>query len=142
MPGGVDHGPRLSGAEFDRRVAELYLGLPARPNAAEEREARRQELELRIDHRLGVGFPGARRVALWEVSERVGRQPFRMLLAFQLGRVLPRFLAAAARRLGGRVIEEYGRVLSPPELALFFGADEVASPGLPVDRSGGSRGGS
>lgn len=134
MPGPLDHGPRLSGVEYDRRVTELYLGLPDNPSTEEEQRAQRQEFDLRIDHRLGTRFPDERREALWRVNVRMSRRPIRMLLAWQLGRVLPRLLAAAARRMASKVIEEYRSVLTPQELELFFGGDEIAAPGLPVDR--------
>ncbi len=134
MPGPLDHGPRLSGSEFDQRVTELYLGLPDSPSAEEEQHVRRREFNLRIDHRLGIHFPEERREALWRVNVRMSRRPLPMFLAWQLGRVLPRLLAAAARRMASKVVEEYRSVLTPQELELFFGEDEIGSPGLPIDR--------
>lgn len=49
-------------------------------------------------------------------------------------RILPRFLAGVARRMSSTVIDEYGEVLTPQEIESFFGKEEVASPGLPIDR--------
>lgn len=135
MPGTLDHGPRLSGVEYDRRVTELYLKLPDNPSAEEEQLAKRREFDLRIDHRLGIHFPEERREALWRVNVSMSRRPIRMLLAWRFGRSFPRLLAATARRLASKVIKEYRSVLTPQELDQFFGEDEIASPGLPVDRS-------
>lgn len=135
MPRPLDHGPRLSGAECDRKVAELYLELPDNPSAQEEQSAQRRELDLMIDHRLGIHFPEERREALWRVHGRMSRRPLRMFLAWRLGRVLPRVLAAVVRRVSSNIVDEYRSVLTPQELELFFGKDEIASPGLPIDRS-------
>lgn len=139
MPDSVDHGPRISGAEYDRKVANLYLELPESPSDEVERHARRRELDLKIDHRLGIRFPEERREALWHVDERMSRRPLRMLLAWQIGKIVPRYLAGAARRLGSNVINEYRTVLTPQELELFFGGREVDSPGLPIDRQHSKR---
>lgn len=133
MLGSVDHGPLLSGAEFDKRVADLYLALPDNPSAADVQEVRRREFDLMIDRRLGLHFPDTRREALWRVNVKIGRHPLRLFLAWQVGRVLPRLLAIAARRVASKVIDEYRTVLAPEELELFFGENEIASPGLPID---------
>jgi hypothetical protein len=132
--GSVDYGPLLSGPEFDKRVTELYLALPDNPSAADAQEVRRAEFDLMIDRRLGLHFPAARREALWEVNIKMSRHPLRLFLAWQVGRILPRLLAVATRRVASKVIDEYRTVLAPEELKFFFGESEIASPGLPLDR--------
>lgn len=132
--GQVNHGRRLSGTEYDRMVAELYLGLPDDPSINAEQRVLRREFDLRIDHRLGINFPQNRREELWRVNERINRRPIRMIFAWQVARVLPNYLAGVAKRLASSVIEEYSAVLTPEELRLFFGEEEAESPGLPVNR--------
>ena len=132
-PPGFDHGPRLSGEEYDRRVVELHSGLPPAPSRAQEQAAARRELDLAIDHRLGRDFPRERRDALWEVRRRVQRRRLRLMLRHLLRRLWPAGLARGAQGLAGFVVEEYGTVLSEPELEAFFGREEVRNPGLPID---------
>jgi len=130
-----DHGPRISGEEYDRGVVEIYSALPAEPSKRQERAARRRELELTIDHRLGREFPAERRQALWEVAERIEKRRFRLLFWHLLRRIWPGRLPGAAQALAADVVAEYGKVLNPQELERYFGAEEVRHPGLPIDRS-------
>lgn len=132
-----EHGPRISGEEYDRRIVALYSDLPPEPSREQTLRARREELDLTVDHRLGKDFPDSRREALWEVHQRVQRAPLRLILKSALNRILPWDTARDARKLAGHAVEEYGRVLTHGELELFFGEDEVREPGLPVDAEEG-----
>lgn len=133
--GPSDHGERLSGAEFDRRVADLHLSLPEHPTPEEERAVERLEFDLTVDYRLGVDFPEGRREALWAVQQRVRHRSLRTLIAWHLGKALPRFLASTAHRLAAGVIEDYEKILTPREMDSFFGEEEVLAPGLPIDQA-------
>jgi hypothetical protein len=131
----VAHGPRLTGAEFDARVAELYAALPAHATPEEQQRASRLEFDLIVDHRLGTQFPADRREALWVVQQRLRRRPFRMATTWALRALFPRFLARAANSLGVGVIDAYRSVLTEAELEQFFGKAEVDAPGLPFGRN-------
>jgi hypothetical protein len=117
----TNHGPRLSTAEYERRLVALYSGRPAMPSLDEQEFLRRQELEFAIDHRLGTGFPADRRDAMWAVAQRVEKHR----LAFGLKRLVSglahRALPAGARGLVRRLRSEYAAVLSPDELEAFLG---------------------
>jgi len=130
---GCDHGPRLTGEEFDRRIVDLQSRLPPAPSKEQAREARRRQLDLAIDHRLGTRFPAARRDELWAVQQRIRTRPVRTTLRYLLRRLLPGGVARGADRTARLVVDEYAKVLSPAELEAFFGPDEVRNPSLPVD---------
>jgi hypothetical protein len=118
-----DHGPRLSGAEYDRRVVALQEGLPAAPSRSERARVRRAEFDLMIDYRLGTRFPGDRREALWAVQQRIERGRVMIGLRRILSGLLPRASERGATRLVRRLEREYAAVLTPEEHRCFF-ADE------------------
>jgi hypothetical protein len=135
------YGPRLTGEEYDRRIVALHSGLPAIPSREQDRQVRRAALDLAVDHRLGRDFPRDRRNALWAVQDRLDRKRAKLMAAYLLKRLFGQSLAPQARGLAGYVVDQYATVLNPSELESFFGAEEVRSPGLPVDdRTGRSEG--
>jgi hypothetical protein len=115
------HGERLSGREYDRRIVALYAGLPPHPPKDVQRRLLRLELDLAIDHRLGVDFPLERRRALWEIRERVERRRKRLVFQLLSNIVRTGSLERAAERLARDTMAAYGRVLTPSELESFFG---------------------
>lgn len=127
------YGPRLSNEEYDRRILSLYRSLPPLPSHDQDTEARRQELNLAIDHRLGRGFPEERRSALWAVQQRIEKKRLRLGMKYLLRRLIARFFARDAQSLAGYAAEEYAKVLSPGELNLFLDLKEGEPPALPVD---------
>lgn len=134
MTNGVDsYGPRLTDEEYDRQIVALHSGLPAIPSREQARQVRHAALDLAIDHRLGRKFPRDRRNALWAIQERLERKRLKMLATYLLKRLFRQSLAPQARGLAGYIVDQYATVLSPAELECFFGAEEVRSPGLPVD---------
>jgi hypothetical protein len=118
-----DHGPRLSGAEFDRRVVALHSDLPATPSRSERNRVRRAEFDLMIDYRLGTRFPTERRESLWGVQERIERGRLALGVRYLLSGLIPGSAEAGATRLARRLEREYASVLAPEELRMFF-ADE------------------
>ena len=126
------HGRRLADAEHDRRIAELYSERPAAPSKQRDEWLRRQELEVAIDHRLGVEFPPARRDALWAIQQRVEKRRVRLMLRHLVRRLLPGGVARGAQGLAGFLVAEYAKVLTPAELESFFGELEAQHPALPV----------
>ncbi|HME73405.1 MAG TPA: hypothetical protein VKM54_26610 [Myxococcota bacterium] len=96
MGNDLGYGRRLSDEQYDRRIVELYTDQPEAPSKQQQEWLRRQELELAIDHRLGVEFPRARRDALWMIQQRVEKKRRRLILWHLLRRVLPGGLARSA----------------------------------------------
>jgi hypothetical protein len=126
------HGDRLSEAEYERRVVALHAGLPPNPPKECQRELRRAELDLAIDHRLGRDFPLPRRRDLWEIQERVERRRKRLVFRLLLDIVRTGSLERGANRLARDTVAAYGRVLTPGELDAFFGEAEARDPRLPA----------
>ena len=129
----LDYGPRLTDAEYERRILELHRGRPPMPTKDQDREARRRELDLAIDHRLGRDFPRERRDALWAAKERVERKRLRLGLKFLLKRAFGRDVAGSAQGLAGFMVDEYAKVLSEAEVERFFGLRKGERPVLPID---------
>ena len=130
----LGYGPRLTDAEYDRRVIELQRNLPPVPSRSQEQWVRRRELNLAIDHRLGCDFPRSKREALWAIQERVDKKRGRLIFKYLLRKFYAKRLGQDAQRLGGYLVSEYAKVLSQSELEHFFGHEEVHRPTLPVDR--------
>lgn len=115
-----DHGPRLSGEEFDRRVVALHADLPSSPSRSERQRVRRAEFDLVIDYRLGMGFPIARRESLWVVQQRIERRRVALGVRHLLTRLIPGSAERGATRLARQLEREYEEVLSPAEVRWFF----------------------
>ena len=130
----LNYGPRLSDEEYERKIVELHCGLPPMPTKEQDREVRRQELELAIDHRLGRDFPSDRREALWAAKERVEKKRLWLGVKFLFRKLMPKSLAESADALAGYMADEYAKVLSKEELNSFFGLRESERPKLPIDR--------
>ena len=128
-----DYGPRLSAAEYQRRIAELYAS-PSEPTDEADRERRRRELDIRIDFRLGRDFPRERREALWQVQERIEKK--RLGLAFRhfMRAMFHRLLMSDTKQLARYAADEFGTVLSREDLARFLDLAPGAAPMLPVDK--------
>jgi len=135
MNGDLGYGPRLTEEEYDRAIVALHERLPPMPTREEDRAARRAELDLTIDHRLGREFPRAKRDALWQVVQSVERRRLRLIGRYLFSRVFPlggRRRERAGQGLAGALVEQFSRVLTSRELESFF---ELAGspPSLPVD---------
>lgn len=128
-----DYGPRLTDAEYERRLFELHRSLPPMPTRAQDAEVRRRELEIAIDHRLGRDFPAERRAALWAVQRGIDKKRLRLALRHLVRRLFPRHLVRGAQALAGYAVDEYAKVLSGPELRRFLDLEEGEQPVLPVD---------
>lgn len=130
----LDFGPRISDSEYERRMTALHEGLPPMPSRDAEREVRRRELDILIDHRLGTGFPSERREALWQAQQRVERKRIRLgLEAFAIA-LLPSLFERRADGLAGTAVREYGKVLDEPELRCFLDLSRPDRAVLPFDR--------
>lgn len=116
----LGHGPRLSDEEFERRIVDLHRGQAPMPSPAEDERLRRQELDLTIDHRLGLEYPLDRREQLWAVQQRVERKRLRLWLLCVVSSWIRDLRPRASIRLAQLVFREYARVLTPSELDSFL----------------------
>ncbi len=121
--GKINHGPMLSDEEYETRIFALYDGLPPMPSPETERDLRRRELDVLIDHRLGVAFPRERREALWIAQEHIDKR--RTSFGFgALGRaLLATRLPWRPSRLVRFAASEYAKVLTRDELEQFLSDD-------------------
>jgi hypothetical protein len=133
MQSELEYGPRLTDAEYEKQIVSLYRGLPPMLSPEQDRETRRRELNLAIDHRLGRYFPEERRSALWAAQQRVEKKRLRLAMKYLLHRLVTKLLARDAQSLAGYAVEEYAKVLSPEELRRFLDLKEGEPPSLPID---------
>lgn len=126
--GKADHGPVLSDEEYERRIFALYDALPPMPSVDAERELRRRELDVLIDHRLGVRFPRERREALWAAQEHIEKRRTRLGIETLARALLPQRLQPKTSRLARFAIDEYAKILTSDELERFLG-DGQQQPG-------------
>jgi len=137
VPEQFDYGPRLSDEEYDRRIVKLQSHLPPMPSSEQERAVRHQELELAINHRLGINFPKERREALWVIKENVERNRFLLNFKYFVHRLFdrsatPKDLPDDAHGIAGFMVDSYSEVLDEIELCSFFGLEKGEHPSLPL----------
>jgi hypothetical protein len=133
MPEALNHGPRLTDEEYEKRIIELHRGLPPMPTEEQDRQVRRMALDLSIDHRLGRDFPQERRELLWAIQQRVEKRRLWLALKYPFRRLFAKSLARGAQGLAGYLVDEYAGVLTQAELKSFFGLEEGQRPALPID---------
>jgi hypothetical protein len=129
----VDHGPKLSGEEYDRRIVELYEDLPATPSRKQMMDVKRNELEIMIDHRLGTLFPRERREKLWAAQRKIDRRRLRLFAAYLFRHLFKKNFLKEKNWIAQCVVDEYAKVLNQSELEMFFGKREVKNPSLPIN---------
>src|ERR1700751_5032781 len=93
----LSYGPRLTDDEYETKIVQLHRGLPPMPTKEQDRELRRRELELAIDHRRGCDFPPERREALWAIKQRMEKQRLRLGLKFLLKKLFGKSIAEDAQ---------------------------------------------
>jgi hypothetical protein len=116
----LHYGPRISDAEYDRRVVALHESAAGR-GKDRDRELRRAELNIEVDHRLGQDFPSDRRRLLWAAHEQAERRRRRLPLRFLFGLLRTGSIEGAAESLARDLVKAYAKVLTPTELHTFFG---------------------
>jgi hypothetical protein len=131
----LNHGPRLSDGEYEKRIVELHRGLPPMPTEAQDRRVRRMALDLAVDHRLGCDFPRERRELLWAVQQRVEKRRLWLAFTYPFRKFFTKSLARGAQGLAGYLVDEYAKVLTPAELKSFFSLEGGRRPALPIDIS-------
>jgi hypothetical protein len=133
----LGHGERLTADEYERRIIELHRNLPPMPSREMDREIRRKELNLAIDHRIGVDFPVGRREQLWSVMQRVERRRLWLAFKYLLRRLVapslvPGSIHSKAERLAGFMVDEFAETLNEQELRSFFDLERGERPKLPL----------
>ena len=117
----MDHGRRLTQREYEQAIVGLYTSQPPAPGRAGDANVRRRELDLTIDHRLGIDFPPDRRDALWRIQQRIERKRLKLAASWLASLVMPRVLDKRANRVAQFVLREYAQVLTPEEMQAYFG---------------------
>ena len=135
----LNYGPRLSDDEYEKRIIELHRGLPPMPTKDQDREVRRRELELAIDHRLGRDFPRERREALWAIKERVEKRRLWLGVKFLVKKLFARNINREAQGLAAYMVDEYAKVLTKDEVRSYFDLKEGERPTLPIDTDQGAK---
>lgn len=130
----LGHGPRLTDEDYDRKIIGLHSTLPTAPSREQDRAVRRKELELAVDHRLGINFPADRRETLWAIQERVERKRLRLAFKYFLRKIFTSWFVRDVRKLTGFLVDEFAKVLTKDELESFFDLQEGQRPSLPIDR--------
>lgn len=110
------YGQKLDAREYQRRVLELYERPGQLLTGRQQTMLRRRELELTIDHKLGVDFPLERREALWKAQQRLHRRHVPVLLLWLVGKAFGS-KKSVEEPMYELVLREYGRVLSSSELS-------------------------
>jgi hypothetical protein len=123
--GKVDHGPRLSDEEYEKRIFAIYDALPPMPSREAERDVRRRELDVLIDHRLGVRFPSERRDALWHAQEQIEQRRSRIGIETLARALLPSKLHSRTSGLARFAVNQYAKVLNSEELERFLGDEPI-----------------
>lgn len=113
-----DYGRKLTQQEFEQAVVDLYDHARSKRSGYEGDHIRRRELNLTIDHRLGVDFPLGRRDALWRAQQQVEQERLRFAARTLLAPIVVRL---GANRLAKLVLKQYAQVLTVDELRAFFG---------------------
>ena len=117
----MKHGRRLTQREYEQAIVGLHTSPLSASDRAAESHTRRRELDLMIDHRLGIDFPPDRRDALWLVQQRVNSKRLRLAAWWLASLVMPRMLDKRANRVAQFVLHEYAKVLTSEEMRAYFG---------------------
>lgn len=112
----LDHGPRISKREFERHITKLYEKTPSNLNREEQFSLMQKELDLIIDHRLGINFPIERREKLWRIRRKTESSIAKNIL-FLFSRSLLKFRTAG---IADKLLKDYREVLSKKEFNAFF----------------------
>jgi hypothetical protein len=90
MSNNLGYGPRLTDEEYEKKIIALHRDLPPVSSRVQERQVRRLELDLSIDHRLGRDFPRSKREALWAIQQQVEKKRGRLLFKYLLRKLFER----------------------------------------------------
>lgn len=117
--GRPEYGRRLSRQEYDLRAISLHEEQAPIPARADRDKLRRAELDLMVDHTLGVGFPADQRNALWRAQQKLDRSSLcRLIIGLLVNPLAPsRYLVKAQAR-------EFSKILDRRSVCAFLGLSE------------------
>lgn len=114
-----EYGRRLSRQEYDLRAISLHEAQAPIPARADREKLRRAELDLAVDHTLGVGFPQDQREVLWRTQQKLDRSNLVRLIIGLLANPL-----APSRYLVKAQVREFSKVLDRRSVCAFLGLSE------------------
>ena len=125
------HGPTMSQSAYMEAIDALYADFanaPAKTKIPDE--VLRKELELTIDHRLGIFFPRERRNHLWLVQQRIAENYLRFgkvkaLVYWLVSFVRPQVLVNKLEELNQFAVTELESAFTKEELIAFAGGPEI-----------------
>ncbi|MCX7110549.1 MAG: hypothetical protein NTX45_10555 [Proteobacteria bacterium] len=135
MTESFDYGRKLTDSEYQYAIVSLYQERPDNYTREQDRQIHRKELDLAIDHRIGCDFPINRREKLWAIQESVDKHQVRLLAYWLVRRLFANLFLKKIHGMADFLVDEYAKVLSPEELAAFFGVEVGERPQLPIDPS-------
>ncbi|MDH0647548.1 hypothetical protein N5D48_16400 [Pseudomonas sp. GD03858] len=117
------HGRKLSQREYEHAVVELHAAHAEDGASLADPSLRRRELDLTIDHRLGVDFPQPRRERLWQIQQRVEHKRLRLLARSLVAHMLPILTRRRANAIASFVEQAFAQELDAQEMADYFDND-------------------
>lgn len=126
----LKHGPTMSQAAYIEAIDLLYAEFNDQPKLKVPDEVLRKELELTIDHRLGVFFPRERRNHLWLVQQRIANNYMRFgkwkaIMYWLVSFVRPQVLVKKMEELNTFAVQELESAFTKEELIAFAGGPEL-----------------
>jgi hypothetical protein len=131
------YGPRLTSAEYDRRVTRIHyqaadeVGMGSKE--ALNRRVREIEMDLEIDRQLGVDFPREQREAVRRVRERVAAEQRRLSIRPLVRWLTGRGYAEELQALVNRAMAELREELDPEDVMRLLGIEDLEDVALPID---------
>jgi len=105
-----DYGRKISGEEYERQITAL-------PFSKEKSvDIERKELDIIINHRLGIGFPESKRIEMFAVRSKK-ENIFKFLFDCFISKV---FKNKIFYRLEQKAIKKYKHILSEEEIKQFL----------------------
>lgn len=112
----MNYGPKLPTSRWEKETIALQH------KAMSERTRRRLEMDLNIDHRLGVNYPVQKRSDLWLAHEAMDKKRLQLHNSFTLiKRLFPQFEWLQVLWLFRYGRKQLSYALSPEDLKTFLG---------------------
>lgn len=125
------YGPQISHSAYLTAIDELYKEFENKPAKTKVPDVvLRKELELTIDHRLGVFFPRERRNHLWLVQQRIAENylkfgKWKAIMYWVASFVRPQLLVNKMAELNEFAVTELESAFTKEELIAFAGGPEI-----------------
>lgn len=127
----LKYGPTMSVQAYQDAITALYSAYEGKPAKTKIPETvLRKELDLTIDHRLGVFFPRERRNHLWLVQQRIADNYLRFgkwkaIMYWLVSFIRPQMLTAKLEELNEFAVQELESAFTKEELIAFAGGPEL-----------------